>query len=468
MALHPSHFVAVIGGAVAGSVAAAKLADRGIKVAVFEQNTRPYGKIEDGLPKWHVKLQAQEEGKIDERLSHPNIFFVPDTKLGRDIDFGDMVKNWGLSAILLANGAWRDRPLPIKGVDDFVGKGLIYQNPLVKWFNHYHESQYQGPSYHIPDDALIVGGGLASLDVVKIVMLETVQEALRKQGIDVDMLTLEHETIHKVLDDHKLSLAKLGLKGCRLYYRRRIKDMPLATVPPDATPERREKVYMAREKILRNFQEKFLFSMHECQAPSGVVTENGRLVGLKFKRTEIKNGRVKIKSDAEHEVRSSLVISSIGSIPEPVAGIDMEDELYALCNEETGQIGQFQNVFALGNVVTGKGNIKASLVHGQQVTSYVLDRFLAWREEDYQKMLDFSRQRTEKKTEKIVQFLADKKLTSAAQIQFLIEQIRGYQRKVGYANYPDWIREHRLESITDAIPPARPTHVETRASQPLS
>ena len=282
MALHPSHFVAVIGGAVAGSVAAAKLADRGIKVAVFEQNTRPYGKIEDGLPKWHVKLQAQEEGKIDERLSHPNIFFVPDTKLGRDIDFGDMVKNWGLSAILLANGAWRDRPLPIKGVDDFVGKGLIYQNPLVKWFNHYHESQYQGPSYHIPDDALIVGGGLASLDVVKIVMLETVQEALRKQGIDVDMLTLEHETIHKVLDDHKLSLAKLGLKGCRLYYRRRIKDMPLATVPPDATPERREKVYMAREKILRNFQEKFLFSMHECQAPSGVVTENGRLVGIIF------------------------------------------------------------------------------------------------------------------------------------------------------------------------------------------
>ena len=34
--------------------------ERGINVVVFEQNIRPYGKIEDGLPKWHVKLQIQE------------------------------------------------------------------------------------------------------------------------------------------------------------------------------------------------------------------------------------------------------------------------------------------------------------------------------------------------------------------------------------------------------------------------
>ncbi len=65
MELYPTHFVAVIGGAVAGSEAAFNLGQRGIKVVVFEQNPRPYGKIEDGLPKWHVKLQAKEESKID-------------------------------------------------------------------------------------------------------------------------------------------------------------------------------------------------------------------------------------------------------------------------------------------------------------------------------------------------------------------------------------------------------------------
>ncbi|MFQ5754288.1 MAG: hypothetical protein ACE5HI_20060, partial [bacterium] len=98
MEVNPGQFVAIIGGAVAGSEAASRLSDRGIYSVVFEQNTRPYGKIEDGLPKWHVKLRLQETKKIDEKLSKSNIFFVPKTKLGRDIQLHDLVNNWGFSA----------------------------------------------------------------------------------------------------------------------------------------------------------------------------------------------------------------------------------------------------------------------------------------------------------------------------------------------------------------------------------
>jgi NADPH-dependent glutamate synthase beta subunit-like oxidoreductase len=50
----PQHAVAVVGGATAGAEAAGMLAARGVTVVVFEQNPRPYGKIEDGLPRWHV------------------------------------------------------------------------------------------------------------------------------------------------------------------------------------------------------------------------------------------------------------------------------------------------------------------------------------------------------------------------------------------------------------------------------
>ena len=42
-------------------------------VIVFEQNPRPYGKIEDGLPRWHVKQRRDEYEEINERLDHPNI-----------------------------------------------------------------------------------------------------------------------------------------------------------------------------------------------------------------------------------------------------------------------------------------------------------------------------------------------------------------------------------------------------------
>ncbi len=57
------HYVVVFGGAVAGSEAASQLAERGIRVIVFDQNALPYGKIEDGLPLWHVKLHDKRRAK---------------------------------------------------------------------------------------------------------------------------------------------------------------------------------------------------------------------------------------------------------------------------------------------------------------------------------------------------------------------------------------------------------------------
>jgi len=88
------HFVAVIGGAISGSVAAEILADHGIRVAVFEQNTRPYGKIEDGLPRWHVEQRKEEYGRIDARMKKQNVHFIPSTKLGRDFDLPQLFQ-WG-------------------------------------------------------------------------------------------------------------------------------------------------------------------------------------------------------------------------------------------------------------------------------------------------------------------------------------------------------------------------------------
>ena len=59
------HFIAIVGGAVAGAEAANNLAEQGYRVVVFDQMMLPYGKIEDGLPKWHHKLREKEIAKID-------------------------------------------------------------------------------------------------------------------------------------------------------------------------------------------------------------------------------------------------------------------------------------------------------------------------------------------------------------------------------------------------------------------
>ena len=152
----PAHVVAVIGAATSGSEIARILAERRATVIVFEQNPRPYGKIEDGLPRWHVKQRRDEYEEINKRLDHPKIHYVPLTRMGRDIDFGELREAWGLSAVVLTNGAWRDRPFPVEGADEFVDRGLVYQNPLIYWFNHYPEATYNGPRYELSPGTTVV------------------------------------------------------------------------------------------------------------------------------------------------------------------------------------------------------------------------------------------------------------------------------------------------------------------------
>ena len=139
MSENRQYFVAIVGGAISGSVAAEILAGRGIRVAVIEQNKRPYGKIEDGLPRWHVDQRKQEYARIDARLRKSGVYFVPCVKLGRDLDFEEFCNRWGFSAVILANGAWRDRDLGVPGAERFVARGLIYQNPFIYWYNHKNE-----------------------------------------------------------------------------------------------------------------------------------------------------------------------------------------------------------------------------------------------------------------------------------------------------------------------------------------
>jgi NADPH-dependent glutamate synthase beta subunit-like oxidoreductase len=370
-----THVVAVIGGATAGAEVAAQLADRGARVAVFEQNPRPFGKIEDGLPRWHVALRNKEYAAISEKLSRPGVEFVPNTGVGRDVEFLELIHEWGFSAVVLANGAWRDRPLPIEGADDYVGKGLIYQNPFIIWFNHANEKDYDGPAFEPLDDTMVVGGGLASIDVAKVLMLWTVGEKLRAHGIDEDMVEMELKGIPRTLAKHDLKFEDLELVGCTIFYRRRVEDMPVTEIPEGATPERAEKARKARDKLLNKAMEKYCFKFVPLSAPDGLIVENDRLVGLRFRRTRIEGGRV-IPLDETFEHRGSCVISSIGSIPLPIPGVPAKGELFDFADWDLGRLADFPTVFAAGNIVTGKGNIVASRKHAAHVSEAMASAYL--------------------------------------------------------------------------------------------
>jgi len=443
------HFIAIFGGAVAGAEAAIQLANRGFRVVVFDQSILPYGKIEDGLPKWHYKLRNKEENNINEKINNPNIWFVPHVKLGRDIDFEDL-QTWGFTAIILATGAWKDRPLSIDGIKDYINQGLYYQNPFVYWFNHKHEPNFTGQKMEISDDATIIGGGLASLDVAKIFMFETVGKALKKRGIEVDLFTLDHG-IDRVLEKHGLTLNDLGLKGCTLYYRRRAIDMPLSPMPAD-TPEKLEKAQMVRQKILNNYQRKYLFKFQPCCIPVDKIIKDNRLAGIRFQRTRIENNKVIAVENDYFEVESPVVVSSIGSIPEMIKGVPSAGSIFKITNPDNCLIDGFDNVFAVGNAVTGKGNINESLKHGREISTEIMDQHLGWHQEDFENWHRQTVVKVYKDIARIVEVIVKRKFMPDEVIQSIMDKTKALQEKVGYeGDYLSWVEQNTPSRLEDML-----------------
>ena len=431
------HFVAVIGGAISGSVAAEILADSGIRVAVFEQNTRPYGKIEDGLPRWHVEQRKEEYGRIDARMKKPNVYFVPSTKLGRDFDLAQLFR-WGFSAVILANGAWRDRELGVPGEERFVDKGLLYQNPFIYWYNHKNEKSYSGARYESPDEAVVVGGGLASIDVVKVLQLENYERALKARGVETDMHEME-KSIPNFCKTHGIKPEELGVKGCLLIYRRREQDMPLAQPPDNATPEQVAKTEMVRQKMLRLARDKYLFRFQDRRLTTGIVAENGRLVGLKLAETKVEGRKAEPIPGSEHELRAPLVISSIGSVPEKLPGIDMKGEYYTFAGKDVPCYSAMDRVFGVGNVVTGQGNIRVSLVHSQKVTKRVVGA-MQGADGSAVAATGSAEQKVASAVGAIEKQVSAIPSLSDDQVAAVDRQVRALQQKAGFtADYDTWI-----------------------------
>ena len=121
--------------------------------------------------------------------------------------------------------------------------------------------------------------------------------------------------------------------------------------------------------------------------------------------------KVETVPGSEVNLRAPLVISSIGSLPERIAGLAMKGETYTFNSGDTGEYEALPGVFGLGNVVTGKGNIRESEEHGESVARHVATSYLGAK---------------------------DKLAPGPATV--LLERARRRQREVGYdGDYAAWM-----------------------------
>jgi ferredoxin--NADP+ reductase len=196
--------------------------------------------------------------------------------------------------------------------------------------------------------------------------------------------------------------------------------MPLVTLPDDANDKVRAKIEKTRAHMLEKAVSKYLFKVRPLRAPLALVIENERVVGMRFAITKMEGGKL-VTTDETEEVRGAQVISSIGSIPEPLEGVVQKGELYAYSDWDLGRLPDFPTLFSAGNVVTGKGNIVDSRRHARQVGHHVRDEFLKIAEEVRSAHVPLT----------------------AAQRDGLLARVRARQQKVGYRGYAEWIKAAR-------------------------
>jgi NADPH-dependent glutamate synthase beta subunit-like oxidoreductase len=446
------HYIAVIGGSISGSEAASLLAESGFRVVVFDMNKLPYGKIEDGLPSWHINLRNRQIDAINAKLNHKNIRFVPNTKIGKDISFLELLNDWGFSAVILANGAWQDRTFPVKGIEKYEDKNFIYQNSLINWFNHKHEPAYSGKDYSINDRVVVVGGGLASLDVIKIVMMEQVKKQLcNSKGINVDLFELEKYGINKVLAKHNVNFEELGLNKAKLVYRRNAKDMPLKS-PKDDSKESVEVAKKVSEKLLNKYVEKYLFDFIPNAVPVAFEEENNKLKRLVLQKVTNVNGKLTQVENSDFNINTDLLISSIGSIPEKIEGLQYDYSSLKMREEADYHVFGYDNVFAIGNAVTGKGNIQDSKQHGKKMTEKIIDKHLT--DDAFEKWLvnlnNSIKEEVQTQIKGIVEEIQSKEVQPEHIIQGIINKTDEIHKKIGFDNYMNWVKKHipvRLEEL---------------------
>jgi hypothetical protein len=213
------------------------------------------------------------------------------------------------------------------------------------------------------------------------------------------------------------------------------------SAPEDADAARIAKVEAGRKRMLEKSTEKYCFKVEPLSAPEALIVENGRLVGLRFRRTKMENGKLGM-TDERFEARGPVVISSIGSIPEPIEGIAMKGELFDFKDWEIGRLEGYPTVFSVGNVVTGKGNIVASRKHATQVSEAAVEAYLGVGEGEDRTIATDVRPAADhaaQAAESVLASLGNANAPSAEQSSTLRERIAGLQRAVGYEDYQSWM-----------------------------
>ena len=140
-------------------------------------------------------------------------------------------------------------------------------------------------------------------------------------------------------------------------------------------------------------------------------------------------------------LRGLLPVFAPHHIPEQIPGIPTKGEVYAYIEATVGLLDDGPTaVYAAGNVLTGKGNIKDSLESGTFVGIHVAESYLGLNGDDVP-LAEGARKEAEHQGERIAEAMKSRPGLGPQQVGEVIRRVRERQRAIGYeGNYRAWIK----------------------------
>lgn len=316
--------VAVIGAGPAGITCAYKLLLEGIQVDVYDAQKAAGGMASIGIPSYRLPKDVLKAETEDIVRELGGEFFYG-KMLGRDFSVDDLFAQ-GYDAVFLGYGASQGTLLGIKNEDP---KLAGYASGVDFLLNVHKRVEY-GEPFEVTGDVVVVGGGNVAMDCVR-------------------------------------SAKRMGAKSVHLVYRRTQQDMPAD-----------------HEEIVASEREGIIF--HCLTNPSGLVVENGKVVGVdlaQMRQTERDaKGRRNVEAipGSESVMRCDLVVAAIGqqvdkNVLGPEEGITLDRWNCITVNPDTLETSR-PGVFAGGDCVLGPLTLVNALDHGDRAAASIRDYLL--------------------------------------------------------------------------------------------
>ncbi|WEV58839.1 FAD-dependent oxidoreductase [Bifidobacterium sp. ESL0728] len=321
------------------------------RIDLFEKLPVPFGLVRYGVAPDHPAIKFIADA-LEKTLDNPDIHLYCDVEFGRDLTLDDLMPRY--DAVLFATGAVADRPLTIPGADL---DGVHGAARFVEWYDGYPTGARTWPLD--AEKVAVIGGGNVAMDVSRELMRNADDLKARTdipdnvyEGIKENKAKELHLFIRRGVAQAKFSVQELRelekLPGVQIVINEDDFDLD------DATVEQAGKDKLTRQMVeelyaIRDMAEDMeddggvdfegnpatkKYYMHFNSAPTEVLGEGGKVIGLHVERTETGADGVMRHTGEFTDYSVGAVYHAIGYKPASVPGVAYDEQRDVLANEE--------------------------------------------------------------------------------------------------------------------------------------